>query len=557
MLTPFKIGAVALLVGIVSLVVLNPASNGPFFADDLFHLVNASFLADLPASSDLLNGLEAPESGWGYRPAVSLSFYLQEASGWASPFAFRLVNLLIHLLNVFLLWLLVRRLSERDIDLQLPALSIAVFFLFHPSAWHSVLYISARSTLLVSTFTLLTILLTMNPGWKKLGALPAAFFAVITKETGLLALPLAILFDRQQQKKRNLVWVGAAGLFLLLALLYRSKTVRGLLTDEGRSRYLPHDWLPYVLGQIEVLWTYLCLMILPMGHWSFFHWVELRPPSEWTEILPFLLGLIAFVALLVVAGAFKRPSSKACFAAMVLTLIPEFLYPRELLANEQRIYLALAFFSVFLATQANPWPRIQKAALAGLLSLNLITSYQRATVYGQPGGTILEKDIERNPNNAFSKAYLGAFLWNSAEISPSELQQAEDLLSEALRTYIPSQSYSRWHNAQAAQIAFALAEIFIFQGRVDDLKNEIIFCENARLGATCQLLNAVLLIHLQRQPEAAQILSHLNQDNASVQLVTFELLRTTDRKAALEFGKKILPRNLDQKRFLKQLDELR
>ena len=97
------------------------------------------------------------------RALVWLSYTLQTAIQPQDPVAFRTLNVTLHGLNAFLVFLLLRDLITRTEVAGLrrlwPALLGAVIFLVHPLQTESVIYVYQRSTLLSSTFFLSALLL--------------------------------------------------------------------------------------------------------------------------------------------------------------------------------------------------------------------------------------------------------------------------------------------------------------------------------------------------------------------------------------------------------------
>ncbi len=86
-----------------------------------------------------------------YRPLVNVSYALEYKTFGLNPFYYNLDNVLIHILNVFLVWMLVAIL----IDIQV-GFWVALLFAIHPVQWEAVANISGRAILLSAFFSLLT-----------------------------------------------------------------------------------------------------------------------------------------------------------------------------------------------------------------------------------------------------------------------------------------------------------------------------------------------------------------------------------------------------------------
>ena len=128
---------------------------GEFVYLDLFNLSEIRYTKDWGRffSDLMLYSLVSPLN----EPLVRLSLTVDVLSmGINSPGIFHAINMLLHLANSVLLFLLVRRLanydeqkSQRGINPDFVALATASLFACHPLACGAISYISARSALLV------------------------------------------------------------------------------------------------------------------------------------------------------------------------------------------------------------------------------------------------------------------------------------------------------------------------------------------------------------------------------------------------------------------------
>lgn len=128
----------------------------------------------------------------GTRPLTNLTYAIDYARDGLSLSRYRSTNLAIHILNCLLFLLVARRLSR---GAWIPALAGAACGLFHPLLGESVLYISARSSLLVCTFALLAMWLLLREGalvsrrargWTLVGFIFVSALAMASKESGAI-----------------------------------------------------------------------------------------------------------------------------------------------------------------------------------------------------------------------------------------------------------------------------------------------------------------------------------------------------------------------------------
>jgi protein O-mannosyl-transferase len=147
-----------------------------------------------------------------YRPILTLTYEIDKYVGGLQESFMHLMNILIHTLNVVLIFLIARRFSgfvNRKGNL-LPFLA-AVIFCIHPINTEAVNWISARTDLLAGTFvfsSLLFILIALERRsllWGFAGAL-ALLSGALCKETALFLVPGVFLLLAWKPLANNSVW---------------------------------------------------------------------------------------------------------------------------------------------------------------------------------------------------------------------------------------------------------------------------------------------------------------------------------------------------------------
>lgn len=295
-----------------------------------------------------------------------LTFYGNYRLGGTSPFGYHLVNLLLHLANVvglyFFAALLIRhRPGSFTPWLQrwLP-LAAAGIFALHPVQTEPVNYVYQRSTLLAAGFTLLSMnsfLLAQRSrsrhAWLAVSSL-AFCLAASSKESALI-LPLVWA---------ALVWAESGGFPTLRQFLLRYRWIAAVsaLAAAGAVWILYHLWsrgernagfalmdssLKYLWAQIQVLSTYLRLLIWPMGL-SIDH--DFRPapatsPYAW-------ICLLALVCIVCVAVLIRRRNAMIAFLilAFLIFLAPtSSIVPSRDLLFEHRLYVPMTAAAILMA----------------------------------------------------------------------------------------------------------------------------------------------------------------------------------------------------------------
>lgn len=393
----------------LTLLIFTPGLTGGFLLDDY---PNLAVLNQVPANPDLAQLLELAGTGFAgllSRPLSILSFLLQH-DAWPDPFQFKLVNVLIHVGNGFLLaavCVLLRRQSEHVQFGNLVLVLVVLLWMAHPMQVSSVLYVVQRMTLLSSSFMLLGILgyllgrqlqlaeRNLPGAVLMLGApLLGALLGLLSKENGVLIyayLAVVELFLQQNSRqdvgvKKMAVWgvFGPLALGGVAFLIYVPSTFGGYAQ---RAFSLGER----LLTEGPVLLNYLGSMLLPrQGAYGIFH--------DDFPIYSSLLNPVVLVSLLVLFGAvaaslrYRSRFPVLAFAvfwflaghSMESTLIPLEIY------FEHRNYLPLfgiVFAVVVLLDQliAQAGGAIRKAALGvsgGIIAWTLLVTTQLSVTWG-------------------------------------------------------------------------------------------------------------------------------------------------------------------------------
>lgn len=302
-----------------------PALHTPFLLDDFQNLHDLSLIGHDGLLAYVLEGRAGP----GGRPLALLSFALQYHDWPAVPFAFKAVNLLIHLAAGGLVFLITRELAPRLVRRGNPALLpplVTALWLLHPIQLSGVLYVVQRMNLLAGFFTLLGVWLYLRlrgreGGVRRLCLLAAALWgctaaAALSKENGILlpayvlCLELVLLPAAEisrGQRRRILVLaavpLAAAGIYL------------GFRADAILAGYAAR---PFSLGQrllteAGVVLDYLRILVLPHpAAFSLFH--DDYPAVSGPAAPAAIAGVAGLAALLLSAWLLRRKARCYSFA---------------------------------------------------------------------------------------------------------------------------------------------------------------------------------------------------------------------------------------------------
>ena len=179
-----------------------------FHSDDEHQIVNNGSIRSLGNApkffTDVSTGSFLAENR-GYRPLTVLSFAASYFfSGYDVP-GYHLFNILLHLLNAFLVYLIVARLTEsqgKSWHGGAGPMFIALVFAVHPIQTGAVTYISGRAVLLASFFGLASFYSFLRyraggPGRLVYGALslPLLFLGLLSKEMAVCVPGLMLVYD--------------------------------------------------------------------------------------------------------------------------------------------------------------------------------------------------------------------------------------------------------------------------------------------------------------------------------------------------------------------------
>ncbi|KAB2928366.1 MAG: hypothetical protein F9K30_01275 [Dechloromonas sp.] len=354
-----SVGRLALLLGgLLVFMIYWPGLAGAFLFDDAPNITANPALGLFDGSlSSLLeaagNGVSSPLG----RSLSMASFALNLYFTGLDPFYFKLVNLLIHCVNGWLVFLLVRFVwikagSVRNTCL-LPA-CVAMIWSLHPINLTAVLFVTQRMTSLAALFLLLALNLYLKGRAAekpkiRWAAIAFSFLicwpvAVMSKETGLL-FPLYLLLcewyvfglPKGMVFKRISLAALSIGCILVLWMGFHYWDVLS-----AGYRYREFDLAQRLLTQLRILWFHLAQIFLPLP--DLFSLYHDDFPVSFSLFLPLstVIALIAWVCLIIYSLRFRQRWPWLLFGVawfLVSHLLESTILPLELV-HEHRNYLA-------------------------------------------------------------------------------------------------------------------------------------------------------------------------------------------------------------------------
>ena len=340
-----------------------------------------------------------------YWPVVYTSFWLEHKLWGLEPLGYHAVNVLLHLVNVLLIWRLLGRLAAPG------AWVVAAVFAVHPLHVESVAWVIERKDVLSALFYLTAALTWIRyteaprPG-RRLLAL-GLFTAGLLSKSVVVTLPAALLIRHWWQAGR-VTRTDVVRLAPMFAVAF-AVTAADLAFYASREPLdLGYSLAERVLIAARALWFYAGKLLWPTDLIVIYPLWEINAadPVAWT----YVLGAAALAALLWLGRRRIRrgPLAGALFFAVTLSPVLGFIdygYMQFSLVADRFQYLAgLGVLAVLVGAAAHGAGRLQAGhrrlaagVLAVVLALLGAQTWMQAGIY-RDGVTLFSHVIAHNPN---------------------------------------------------------------------------------------------------------------------------------------------------------------
>jgi len=426
--SPFWLYLTAVAAGLIVLfVVYRPALHGPFVFDD------ATQPYDTPNFSTSLRAWIS-----GVRPLLMASYWMNYTDSTA-PFGFHVTNVLIHFLNGWLIFAIVRKMQQ----IATPAIAsgtrtllaafAAAVFLLHPIQTESVAYIAGRSESLsvfffLAAFAVFIYRRSTVVSWRVAIVVQLLAAAAFLSKEHTAVLPALLLltdyywnpgfsFSGIRKNWRIYIPIAVAAVGGLLFIL-RILSFAGFSAGFGLKDF---TWYQYFFTECRAFFVYLRLMIIPFGQsldWDF-------SISHTIVEHGAIFGLVAILLLIAVALYFRKrfPLASYGFLVYVLLMAPtsSFVPIRDPIA-ERRLYLPMIGL-LLIVTAVLQHVRIERRKLAtslGVVTLVLLLiTFQRNQVWASDV-TLWEDTARESPGKSrvhfqLARIYFDHHRWSDAE----------------------------------------------------------------------------------------------------------------------------------------------
>jgi protein O-mannosyl-transferase len=325
---------------LITAVTFSPAIQNSFVWDDMGYVTGNPLIKQL--SLDNMKKITTNYFFNNYHPLVLISYAWEYFFFKLNPMPYHIVNILLHLINCFLVFFFFRQLKRGNIT----AFIVTILFAIHPLHVESIAWISSRKDLLYSLFYLGSLISYLTYLEKKY-SLKYYYFTIFLFLLSLLSKSMAVtlplilfLIDYYHHRKINFFTIREKLPFFFLAF------VVGIITLFSQQKSISHEitytyysFLKFFFVGAHGLLFYIYKTFVPVNLSAFY---------PYPEGLPFVFLISPFVILLFVACFlyFRKYINNNIFFGMafyVVTLLPvlQFLPVGEAIAADRYTYIPL------------------------------------------------------------------------------------------------------------------------------------------------------------------------------------------------------------------------
>lgn len=420
-----------------------PALSGEFNNwDDQMYVTDSKLIQDISPSG--LKKIFSTQVAANYHPLTILSLAINYQISGLSPFSYHLFNVLLHLLNVFLVFYFVYLLTQRNLTMAVIA---ALFFGIHPMHVESVAWVSERKDVLYTCFFVAAMITYLkylthfrakvkgkrraNP--QKYYLYTLLFFVLSLLSKGMaVVLPVVLLgIDFLKKRRFNQRAIVEKIPFFVLALIFGIAALY-IQTDRGAVSDMNRFGLISRLGYASYGFLYYIIKFFVPTHLSSYH----PYPNLTGELTGIFWVAPLGVAALWGAAIYTLRSHRMTFFglffyAVTVALVLQFITVGSALVAERYTYvayigllLALGYaYHQLMQQKGSSWTLWRNIATGLLGFAALVFTYQtfeRCKVW-KNSETLWTDVMKKYPNEPKSYNSRGAYYSNNNQ--PEKAQQ--------------------------------------------------------------------------------------------------------------------------------------
>ncbi|HNP89428.1 MAG: Tetratricopeptide repeat protein [Microgenomates group bacterium ADurb.Bin219] len=401
---------------LIGFLAYTPILRNNFVWDDEEQVVNNSYIRSFTNLPHIFKGSTfasggAGLTGWYYKPLMSLWFMLNYRLWGLNPAGFHLSQLVLHLVNCALIFILFQKLFKEfgDQKAKLVGFCLAIVFAVHPANAESVAYISASQELLYTFFLLLTFLFSLASEKILVIIFSGVFFflALLSKESAIVGLPIIVLYFWQAGKKKKSLWLALTLFSSFLIYFYlRTFVAKIPLAKPELSPIAAASFPQRLLTVPYLLFSYLRLIFFPLNLFIAQHQV-VREVGE-IRFVGALIGVVLFLFMMVrQLGRFTSNLGRFFFFWFLVSLgLVLNLFPLDMTLAERWLYWPilgiLGMLGILLAQGRDKKESSEKSVNSllafGAIVLLLAGRTFLRTLDWHDGLTLYSRDLKLNPD---------------------------------------------------------------------------------------------------------------------------------------------------------------
>ena len=399
------------------LVYANILGNG-FVWDDEEQVVGNNAirsLTNIPAlfsSSTFNSGGSGGLSGAYYKPFMPALFAINFSLFGLNATIFHLIQLLIHLSNAILVFLILKNILKSENK----AFFVCLIWVIHPGISEAVIYVSAYQDVLFAFFGLLGFWLSLRfINTKNLNFLFAAFFSLfcslLSKEAGVIFLVLISLYFLLFNIKNLLKFVSGSAFILGIYLFTRLVIAKISFSAPHIVPIAKATFSQRLLTLPFELFSYLRLAVFPKDLFISQHQLV----TNFSDSRFWGLGLFILLLFIIFAGFYIKTKNKLLLFFglwFFISLGPTLnIIPADMTISERWLYIPLiGFLSVLILLITNYYLLI-------IFVVFLATRTFLRTFDWRDGLTLYQNDIKLNPNAFDLQNNYGVELFRNGKLS--------------------------------------------------------------------------------------------------------------------------------------------
>ncbi len=363
-------------------------------------------------------------SGIYYKPLMMITYSLIWNAGDHSPFLFHLTQLILHILNSFLVFILFKEILK-DRNAYYPIVA-GLLFLIHPINSEAVLFIADMQEPLYTFFGLLAMmsLIFLKPLPALIFSSLLLFCSLLSKESGALYLVACLSYCAIYRSKLLKTYVAAISL-VVFGYLYLRLNVANLSSVLAHDMKIANaDLTIRLLTMPKVLMHYIYLFIYPVDISLTQDWVVSQP-----AFVDFFLPAILFLLVLSFLFYFLIKRFSKAYLFFLIWFLSGWALHSQLIPLDGTVSDRWFYFTfiglVGLIFQIIPEKlKVSKAAQFAAITLICtsfaLRSYARTKDW-KNAYTLYHKDILVDPESFYINNNLGLIYFSSGKYEESLL----------------------------------------------------------------------------------------------------------------------------------------